>query len=110
MAPTTTQALLLDRVCNLNGDELEALNRIVNAYLEFAELQALNRKAMYMADWIAKLDDFLRLSERQILRHAGRFRTATPWRGPSSRTTVSPPTARGCRRAPKSTSRRPSAK
>jgi hypothetical protein len=52
--------------------ELEALNRIVNAYLEFAELQAMNRKPMYMADWIAKLDDFLRLSEREILRHAGK--------------------------------------
>ena len=57
----------------LGADELEALNRIVTAYLEFAELQALNRKPMYMADWIAKLDDFLQLSERQILRHAGRI-------------------------------------
>lgn len=57
----------------LGADELEALNRIVTAYLEFAELQALNRKPMYMADWIAKLDDFLQLSEREILRHAGRI-------------------------------------
>ena len=55
----------------LAADELEALNRIVTAYLEFAELQALNRKPMHMADWIAKLDDFLRLSEREILQHAG---------------------------------------
>lgn len=55
----------------LGTDELEALNRIVTAYLEFAELQALNRKPMYMADWIAKLDDFLRISERDILTHAG---------------------------------------
>lgn len=51
--------------------ELNALNRIVTAYLEFAELQALNRRAMHMADWIAKLDDFLRLSDRDILQHAG---------------------------------------
>jgi hypothetical protein len=55
----------------LGTDELVALNRIVNAYLEFAELQAMNRKPMYMADWITKLDDFLRLSERDILTHAG---------------------------------------
>lgn len=55
----------------LTLDELEALNRMVNAYLEFAELQALNRRPMYMADWIAKLDDFLRLSDRDILSHAG---------------------------------------
>ena len=55
----------------LGADELVALNRIVNAYLEFAELQAMNRKPMYMADWISKLDDFLRLSDRDILTHAG---------------------------------------
>ncbi|HZM02777.1 MAG TPA: virulence RhuM family protein, partial [Candidatus Saccharimonadales bacterium] len=52
--------------------ELEGLNRIVTAYLEFAELQARNRKAMYMRDWIAKLDDFLRLSEHNILTHPGK--------------------------------------
>jgi hypothetical protein len=57
----------------LAADELDALNRIVNAYLEFAELQALGRKPMYMADWIAKLEDFLRLSERDILRNAGKI-------------------------------------
>ena len=55
----------------LQADEIDALNRIVTAYLEFAELQALNRRAMHMADWIAKLDDFLRLSDREILDHAG---------------------------------------
>ena len=51
--------------------ELEALNRIVNAYLEFAELRALNRQPMSMQDWITKLEDFLRLSGRKILTHAG---------------------------------------
>lgn len=55
----------------LSPAELEALNRIVSGYLEFAELQALSRRPMYMADWTAKLDDFLRLSEREILTHAG---------------------------------------
>ncbi len=57
----------------LQSDEIEALNRIVTAYLEFAELQALNRKPMTMADWITKLDDFLRLSGREILDHAGKI-------------------------------------
>lgn len=56
----------------LNEVELEALNRIVSAYIEFAELQALNRKPMTMADWISKLDDFLKLSGRELLDHAGR--------------------------------------
>jgi hypothetical protein len=57
----------------LAEDEIEALNRIVTAYLEFAELQALARKPMTMANWIAKLDDFLRLGDRDILTHAGRI-------------------------------------
>ncbi|TWT45035.1 hypothetical protein RAS1_14560 [Phycisphaerae bacterium RAS1] len=56
----------------LAKDELEALNLIVSFYLDFAELQALSRRPMHMRDWIAKLDDFLRLSERDILTHAGR--------------------------------------
>lgn len=57
----------------LKQDEIEALNRIVTAYLEFAELQALNRKPMTMVDWITKLDDFLKLSDREILTHAGKI-------------------------------------
>ena len=57
----------------LNADELDTLNRIVSFYLEFAELQAKNRRAMYMQEWINKLDDFLRLSEREILSHAGKI-------------------------------------
>ena len=55
----------------LGQDEIEALNRIVTAYLEFAELQALQRKPMGMSDWISKLDDFLKLSDREVLDHAG---------------------------------------
>lgn len=57
----------------LTPEELEALNLIVSAYLDFAELQALNRRVMHMADWISKLDDFLKLSERDILTHAGKI-------------------------------------
>ncbi len=55
----------------LNADELDTLNRIVNLYLDFAELQAKSHKPMYMADWIARLDDFLRLSGKELLTHAG---------------------------------------
>jgi hypothetical protein len=55
----------------LTPHELDVLNRIVTAYLEFAELQAMNRKPMYMKDWIVRLDDYLRLSDRDILTHAG---------------------------------------
>lgn len=55
----------------LTKDEIEALNLIVSAYLDFAELQARSHKPMHMADWIAKLDDFIRLSDHDILTHAG---------------------------------------
>lgn len=55
----------------LAEDELTILNRFVMAYLEFAELQAMGRRPMYMANWIAKLDEFLRISEREVLDHTG---------------------------------------
>lgn len=55
----------------LAHEELEVLNRTVNAYLEFAELQALRRNPMHMADWIKKLDDFLKLSDQEVLQGAG---------------------------------------
>lgn len=57
----------------LAEDEIEALNRIVTAYLEFAELQAMGRKPMTMQGWISKLDDFLKLGDRDVLTHAGRI-------------------------------------
>lgn len=56
----------------LNAEELEMLNRIVMAYLEFAELQARGRRSMTMAAWIQKLDDFLKLGDHEVLTHAGR--------------------------------------
>ena len=57
----------------LDPEELGTLNRIVNAYIEFAELRALQRQVMTMRDWIAKLDDFLKLSEHELLDHAGKI-------------------------------------
>lgn len=57
----------------LNEEELKVLNLIVSLYLDFAELQALSRNPMYMKDWIAKLDDFLRMASRDILSHAGKI-------------------------------------
>ena len=56
----------------LGSEELDHLNRIVNQYLEFAELQAVQRKPMHMADWKKKLHDFLTLNEREILLHGGK--------------------------------------
>lgn len=57
----------------LHPDELDQLNRIVSQYLEFAELQALQRKPMHMKDWTAKLHQFLSLNDREVLGHGGRI-------------------------------------
>ena len=56
----------------LDAEELSTLNRIVNAYIEIAELQAQARRPMTMRDWGTRLDDFLRLTEREVLTHAGK--------------------------------------
>ena len=55
----------------LNEQELNVLNRMVTAYLEVAELQALNRKPMHMQDWLQRVDDFLQMTGNDILTHAG---------------------------------------
>ncbi len=61
----------------LSGDELQVLNRIVNLYIEFAELQALERKPMTMQNWLTKLDEFLKISGRKLLDDAGQVSAAT---------------------------------
>ena len=55
----------------LTEEEVDMLNRIVNLYLDFAELQAKSHVPMYMKDWIKKLDDFLTLSRKELLTHSG---------------------------------------
>lgn len=55
----------------LTEQELKELNAITSAYLDFAELQALRRKTMTMRDWVAKLDDFLHMSDSEVLQNAG---------------------------------------
>jgi hypothetical protein len=55
----------------LNEDEITALNRIVNMYLDYAEDQALQHIPMYMSDWEKKLNDFLQFTGRKVLQDAG---------------------------------------
>jgi hypothetical protein len=57
----------------LSEPELAALNNLIEQYLIFAQGQALRRVPMHMADWIAKLNGFLTLNDRDILTHAGRI-------------------------------------
>ena len=57
----------------LTHEEVKSLNRIVSLYLDFAEMQAEEHRPMYMKDWINILDDFLRISRKDILSHAGKI-------------------------------------
>ncbi|EHE96275.1 hypothetical protein HMPREF9469_04811 [ [[Clostridium] citroniae WAL-17108] len=51
----------------LDEKELDALNKIVMAYLDIAEVHALNQEPMYMKDWLETIDDYLRMTRRDIL-------------------------------------------
>ena len=55
----------------LNDKELDTLNKITSAYLEFAEMQATNEIPMYMKDWIKKLDEFLSIGGKKLLENSG---------------------------------------
>ena len=55
----------------LNKNELDALNKIVTAYLDIAEVHALNHEPMYMKDWLETIDDYLKMTRRDILKTKG---------------------------------------
>ena len=57
----------------LSDSELDALNKIVTAYLDIAEVRALNHEPMYMKDWLETIDDYLKMTRREILSTAGRI-------------------------------------
>lgn len=57
----------------LSEKELDALNKIVTAYLDIAEVRALNHEPMYMKDWLETIDDYLKMTRREILSTAGRI-------------------------------------
>jgi hypothetical protein len=57
----------------LNQDEVSKLDRLVNMFIDFAELRALNRQIMTMKDWLKQVEKFLNYTDQQILRHAGQI-------------------------------------
>jgi len=54
-------------------DELAVLNRLVSAYLDIAEINAMQQRPMYMKDWIEVLDGFIKMSRQEVLTHAGKI-------------------------------------
>ena len=67
--PTRDEATIAKNYLSL--EEMDILNRMVEAYLNIAELNALSRNVMKMKDWIIELDDFLKLTKKGILKHKG---------------------------------------
>ena len=61
----------------LNETELDALNKIVTAYLDIAEVRALNNEPMYMKDWLETIDDYLKMTRREILQTSGKISHST---------------------------------
>ena len=57
----------------LTEPELDALNKIVTAYLDIAEVHALNQEPMYMKDWLETINDYLKMTRRDILTSSGRI-------------------------------------
>lgn len=57
----------------LNEEEIDALNKIVTAYLDIAEVHALNKEPMYMKDWLETIDDYLKMTRRDILTTKGKI-------------------------------------
>ena len=67
--PTKTETEIAKNYLTL--EELDVLNRLVSAYLDVAEINALRRKAMTMQDWIKELDSFLTMTHNDILNNKG---------------------------------------
>lgn len=57
----------------LTEDEISKLDRLVVMFIDFAELRALNKQVMKMQDWLAQVDKFLKYTDQQVLRHAGKI-------------------------------------
>lgn len=55
----------------LTEEELNTLNRMISAYLDIAEINALDKHPMKMKDWIRELDSFLKMTRKDILNNAG---------------------------------------
>jgi hypothetical protein len=57
----------------LSQEEVSKLDRLVNMFIDFAELRALNRQVMTMKDWLKQIEKFLNYTDQQILRDAGKI-------------------------------------
>lgn len=68
--PTKNEVLVAKNY--LNEKEIAVLNRLVSAYFDIAEIQAIEEKPMYMKDWMSQLDDFISINHRKLINNAGK--------------------------------------
>lgn len=57
----------------LSEEELRVLNQMVSGYFDFAEVQAIRHRPMYMSDYVEQLDNVLRATGEEVLTHAGKI-------------------------------------
>ena len=57
----------------LTEEELRVLNQMVSGYFDFAEVQAIRHRPMYMSDYVEQLDNILRATGEEVLTHAGKI-------------------------------------
>ncbi len=69
--PTKSETVIAKNY--LTEEELNILNRMVSAYLDIAEINALDRHPMTMQDWINELDSFLKMTRKDILKGSGKI-------------------------------------
>lgn len=57
----------------LSKTEVSKLERLVNMFIDFAELRALNQQVMTMKEWLKQVEKFLNYTDQQVLRDAGQI-------------------------------------
>lgn len=57
----------------LTEEELRVLNQMVSGYFDFAEVQAIRHRPMYMSDYVEQLDNILRATGEEVLTRAGKI-------------------------------------
>ena len=64
---------LLERIRDIRSSENRVLNQMVSGYFDFAEVQAIRHRPMYMSDYVEQLDNILRATGEEVLTHAGKI-------------------------------------
>lgn len=67
------QEILLQKLYTISENEIAQLERMVSAYLDLAEMQAMRHIPMTMADWEERLNGFLTLWDHEVLKNNGKI-------------------------------------